>query len=61
MPSNFTEEQRVAIREKLIRIGYDLIREVGLKKMKVSMIAERADIATGTFLCVEGRLCDRTD
>lgn len=30
-------------------MGYDLIREVGLKKMKVSMIAERADIATGTF------------
>ena len=26
-----------------------MIREVGLKKMKVSMIAERADIATGTF------------
>lgn len=49
MPANFTEEQRVAIREKLIRTGYDLIREVGLKKMKVSMIAERADIATGTF------------
>ena len=49
MPANFTEEQRAAIREKLIAIGYDLVREVGLKKMKVSMIAERADIATGTF------------
>ena len=49
MPANFKEEQRVAIREKLICTGYDLIREVGLKKMKVSMIAERADIATGTF------------
>ena len=49
MPANFTEEQRNVIREKLIHIGYDLIREVGLKKMKVSMIAERAEIATGTF------------
>lgn len=49
MPANFTEEQRQSIREKLITVGYDLIREMGLKKMKVSIIAERADIATGTF------------
>lgn len=49
MPANFTEEQRKTIREKLIAIGYDLIREMGLKKMKVSIIAERSEIATGTF------------
>ena len=49
MPANFTEEQRKTIRERLLTIGYDLIREVGLKRMKVSMIAERAEIATGTF------------
>lgn len=49
MPANFTQEQRQMIQEKLIAVGYDLIREVGFKKMKVSMIAERADIATGTF------------
>ena len=49
MPANFTEEQRDSIRERLIAIGYDLIREVGLKRMKVSLIAERAEIATGTF------------
>ena len=49
MPANFTEEQKREIREKLIAIGYGLIRELGLKKMKVSMIAERANIATGTF------------
>lgn len=49
MPANFTEEQRKAIREQLLAIGYDLIREVGLKKMKVSLITERAEIATGTF------------
>lgn len=49
MPANFTQEQRQMIQEKLIAVGYDLIREVGLKKMKVSMIAERTDIATGTF------------
>ena len=41
MPANFTEEQRQEIREKLITVGYDLIREMGLKKMKVSIIAER--------------------
>ena len=49
MPANFTEEQRTTIRARLITIGYDLIREMGLKKMKVSIIADRADIATGTF------------
>lgn len=49
MPANFTEEQREQIREKLLGIGYDMIREIGLKRMKVSMIAERAVIATGTF------------
>ena len=49
MPANFTEEQRKAIRERLLAIGYDMIREMGLKKMKVSLIAERAKIATGTF------------
>lgn len=49
MPANFTEEQRQEIREKLLAVGYELIREIGLKKMKVSIIAERANIATGTF------------
>ncbi|MBU5429999.1 TetR/AcrR family transcriptional regulator [Kineothrix sp. MSJ-39] len=49
MPANFTEEQKREIREKLIATGYGLIRELGLKKMKVSIIAERANIATGTF------------
>ena len=49
MPANFTEEERKEIKERLIVLGYDLIREMGLKKMKVSTIAERADIATGTF------------
>ena len=49
MPANFTEKQKREIREKLIAIGYGLIRELGLKKMKVSIIAERVDIATGTF------------
>lgn len=49
MPANFTEEERKEIRERLIALGYDLIRKIGLKKMKVSTIAERAGIATGTF------------
>ena len=49
MPANFTEEERQEIRERLIALGYDLIREMGLKKMKVSTIAEQAGIATGTF------------
>ncbi len=49
MPANFTEEQRKTIRDRMLTIGYDLIREEGLKKMKVSLIAERAEIATGTF------------
>ena len=49
MPANFTEEKRQEIREALLAAGYDLIRKVGLKRMKVSMIAERAGIAAGTF------------
>lgn len=49
MPANFTEEQKLEIREKLLAVGYELIREIGLKKMKVSIIAERSGIATGTF------------
>lgn len=49
MPANFTEKQRQEISDKLLNLGYDLIREMGLRKMKVSVIAERAGIATGTF------------
>ena len=49
MTANFKEEERQEIRERLIALGYGLIREMGLKKMKVSTIAERAGIATGTF------------
>lgn len=49
MPANFTEEQRQDIQERLISAGYELIRETGLKKMKVAVIAERVGIATGTF------------
>lgn len=49
MPANFTEGERKEIQERLIALGYDLIREMGLKKMKVSVIAARANIATGTF------------
>ena len=41
MPANFTEEQRQDIQERLISAGYELIRETGLKKMKVAVIAER--------------------
>ena len=32
MPANFTEEQRQEIREKLIAVGYDLIRRWGLRR-----------------------------
>ena len=32
MPANFTEEQRKVIRNSLLTIGYDLIREVGLQQ-----------------------------
>ncbi len=50
MPANFTQEQRQMIQEKLIAVGYDLIREVGLKKMKVSMIAERLILRRELFI-----------
>lgn len=49
MPANFTEDEKKEIRERLIAVGYDLIRELGLKKMKVSIITNRAGIGAGTF------------
>ena len=49
MPANFTQEQRQGIRERLLAIGYDMVRETGLKAMKIAEVARRADIAAGTF------------
>lgn len=49
MPANFTEEQRKEIRERLIQAGYELSESLGLKKMTVAIIADKAGIATGTF------------
>lgn len=49
MPANFTKKQREDLYQKLIYVGYDLIQEVGLKKMSISLITKKVNIATGTF------------
>lgn len=49
MPANFTQQQRQEIREKLLIVGFEMLRETGLKSMKIAEAAKRADIAAGTF------------
>lgn len=49
MPANFTEKEREQIRRDLIRAGFQMSRECGLKGMTVSKLAETCHIAKGTF------------
>ncbi len=49
MGAAFTEEEGVRIREKLIRSGIQMCREIGLKKMSVSKLTTAAGIAKGSF------------
>ena len=49
MAGGFTEKEREEIRQKLLRAGYEMSTEIGLKKMTVAMIARSAGIAVGTF------------
>lgn len=49
MPANFTEEEREQIRQNLLRAGFQMSRECGLKGMTVSLLAQSCGIAKGTF------------
>lgn len=49
MPTNFTNEEREVLIEKLYEQGYNLLKSFGYKKMKVADIASAVGIGTGTF------------
>ena len=49
MAGGFTNEERVAIREKLISAGYEISSDCGIKKMTIAMIAKSAGVAVGSF------------
>ena len=49
MAGGFTNEERVAIREKLISAGYEISSDCGIKKMTIAMIAGSAGVAVGSF------------
>ena len=49
MAGGFTDEERVVIREKLLTAGYELIIDLGIKKMTIAMVAESAGVAVGSF------------
>jgi AcrR family transcriptional regulator len=49
VPKVFTEEQRKAMRKKLINIGFKIFSEFGIRKTRVEDITRKAGIAKGTF------------
>ena len=49
MSGGFSEKEREEIRQRLLKSGYELSTEVGLKKMTVAMIAKSSGIAVGSF------------
>lgn len=49
MPKIYSNRTRMEIKENLMRIGTDLIKTYGMKKMSIKDITEKAGIAQGTF------------
>lgn len=49
MPAHFTPEQQEAIRAELFRVGLDLCRTTGVKKLTVAGLTEGCGIAKGSF------------
>jgi len=49
VPKVFTEEQKQAMRKKLITIGFKIFSEFGIRKSRVEDITRQAGIAKGTF------------
>lgn len=45
----FNEEEKNQIREKLLSVGFPLLRQYGLIHMSIPKIAKEAKIGTGTF------------
>lgn len=49
MPKVYSEEQRDEIKEQLMDVGLQLIKQYGLKKMSIEAITKEVGIAQGTF------------
>ena len=49
VPKVFTEEQKQAMKRKLISIGFKIFSEYGIRKSRVEDITRQAGIAKGTF------------
>lgn len=47
--SIFTLERRTEVHEKLLKVGIELIKEKGIRKMTISEVTARAGIGKGTF------------
>lgn len=45
----FSEDEKTAIREKLLSVGFPMLKEYGLIHMSIPKIAKEAGIGTGTF------------
>lgn len=45
----FKEEEKLQIREKLLSVGFPLLKEYGMIHMSIPKIAKAAKIGTGTF------------
>jgi len=49
MGKAFTVEERLAIREKIIKVGYELFAKQGIEKVKIREITDQVGIAQGGF------------
>lgn len=49
MANKFSEEERSKIKEELINLGFNLLREGGIKAVNIDVLTNRCFIAKGTF------------
>lgn len=49
MSNKFQEDEREKLRERLIGIGFDLLRKGGIKAVNLDVLTEQCFIAKGTF------------
>ena len=50
MPARvFSEDEKITIREKLLSVGFPMLKEYGMVHMSIPKISQAAGIGTGTF------------
>lgn len=49
MANIIPEEERRKIKEKLVNLGFDLLRKGGIKAVNIDVLTEQCYIAKGTF------------